>query len=60
MLIRNLISDLGQNFIISLAPISYALINDVPGMAGWKIKDLLNSEEGKSYCIFKWTILWSI
>ena len=46
-LIRNLVSDLGEEFIISLAPISYALVNDVPGMAGWEIKDLMNSPEGK-------------
>jgi hypothetical protein len=46
-LIHDLVCDFGEKFIISLAPISYALMNDVPGMAGFKIKDLLNSSVGK-------------
>ena len=47
MLINKLNEDFGTDFIITMAPVSFALIDDNPGMGGFKYKDLLNSEEGK-------------
>ena len=39
-LIVNLKNDFGSDFIISLAPVSYALENDIPGMGGFIYKQL--------------------
>ena len=46
-LINNIIHDFGEDYIISTAPVSGSLINNVPGMGGFCYKDLLNSNEGK-------------
>ena len=47
MLINKIIQDFGNQFIISMAPVSYALKADTPGMGGFIYKELFNSEEGK-------------
>ena len=46
-LINNIIHDFGEDYIISTAPVSGSLINNIPGMGGFCYKDLLNSNEGK-------------
>jgi len=49
--IKKLISKIrgtfGENFLISMAPVSSAMENDQPGMGGFVYKDLFNSTEGK-------------
>ena len=47
MLIKEIKKDFGINFIVSMAPVAYALESDTPGMGGFMYKDLFNSEEGK-------------
>ena len=47
MLIKQIKKDFGNNFIISMAPVSYALENDSPGMGSFSYKELYNSDEGK-------------
>jgi len=47
MLINQLSKDFGENFIITMAPISPTLQNDGGSMAGFNYKDLYLSEEGK-------------
>ena len=46
-LINNIVADFGADFIISMAPVQYAIEEDVDGMGGFKYKDLLKSVEGK-------------
>lgn len=46
-LINNLVSDLGEDFEITMAPLSDSLETDEPGMGGFIYKDLFKSEEGK-------------
>lgn len=46
-LINKIKNDFGKNFIITMAPVAYALQNDIPGMGGFIYKDLFNSNEGK-------------
>ena len=45
-LIHQIKYDFGSEFIISMAPVSYSMINDNPGMGGFCYKDLLNSNMG--------------
>lgn len=47
MLIRDLINDFGENFIITMAPIANAMTHDKPGIGCFIYKDLYNSDEGK-------------
>lgn len=47
-LISDLVSDFGQDFIITLAPIQSSLIFEEPGLGGFKYKDLLKSSCGSS------------
>jgi chitinase len=47
MLIRDLINDFGENFIITMAPIANAMKYDKPGIGYFIYKDLYNSDEGK-------------
>lgn len=47
MLISDLNNDFGNDFIMSMAPVQYAIEEDSSGMGGFKYKDLFNSEEGK-------------
>tara|TARA_B100002051_G_C16740297_1_gene643828 strand:- start:3314 stop:4111 length:798 start_codon:yes stop_codon:yes gene_type:complete len=47
MLMNRLISDFGEQFIITMAPVAPSLINDEPGMGGFVYKELYNSPEGK-------------
>lgn len=47
MLIKQIKADFGNDFIISMAPVAYALENDSPGMGGFQYKELYNSDEGK-------------
>jgi len=46
-LISKIRGDFGENFLISMAPVSSAVENDQPGMGGFVYKDLFNSTEGK-------------
>jgi len=46
-LIDNLIKDFGEDFTITMAPVSGALINDGAGFGGFSYKELYNSNEGK-------------
>lgn len=46
-LIQRLIDDFGENFIITMAPISSSLITDGGSMAGFNYKHLYNSTQGK-------------
>ena len=46
-LIRRIDQDFGRNFIISMAPVSFALQNDGPGLGNFSYKELYNSKEGK-------------
>jgi len=48
MLINQLIEDFGEDFIITMAPISASLSNDGSSMAGFKYKELYLSTEGKN------------
>ena len=47
MLIRRLVEDFGENFTITMAPISPSLQTDGGSMAGFNYKELYQSEEGK-------------
>ena len=47
MLINDLVRDFGENLIITMAPVSSAMINDRPGLGGFVYKDLYDSDEGK-------------
>ena len=47
MLINQLVKDFGEDFIITMAPVSSTLQNDGSSMAGFSYKDLYLSEEGK-------------
>ena len=38
MLINKINEDFGAGFLITMAPVSFALINDSPGMGGFVIK----------------------
>ena len=46
-LITKINSDFGNDFIISMAPIQYALETNTPGLGGFIYKDLIESTEGK-------------
>ena len=46
-LINNLINDFGEDFTITMAPVSDALINDGEGFGGFSYKKLCGSNEGK-------------
>jgi len=45
-LIKRLRKDLGSDFTISLAPVSFALVSNSPGLGGFSYNDLKNSEVG--------------
>ena len=47
MLINKINNDYGSDFTISMAPLSYSLKADEPGMGGFSYKELYNSPEGK-------------
>ena len=47
MLIRDIHSDFGDNFVITMAPLAGSLMGDGTGMGGFIYKDLYNSPEGK-------------
>lgn len=47
MLIERLDKDLPQDFQITLAPVSFALVSNTSGMGGFSYKDLKNSSIGK-------------
>ena len=46
-LVKLIKSDFGEEFEVTMAPVSSAMENDIPGMGGFVYKDLYNSEEGK-------------
>lgn len=46
-LIQKLIEDFGEDFIITMAPVSNSLINDGEGFGGFSYKDLYKSSVGK-------------
>lgn len=46
-LIKQLKNDLGNEFIITMAPVCESLLHDQSGMGNFIYKDLYNSEEGK-------------
>lgn len=52
MLIRRIRTDFGKDFTISMAPISYSMESDNPGMGGFIYKDLYNSPEGSQIDYF--------
>ena len=45
-LINSIVNDFGKDYVISTAPVSGSLINNIPGMGGFCYKDLLKSPEG--------------
>jgi alkaline phosphatase D len=47
-LINNIRGDFGVNFTISMAPVSSAMEEDIPGMGGFVYKDLFKSPEGSN------------
>jgi len=47
MLITRIVKDFGEDFIITMAPVSPSLIHDGSSMAGFNYKELYKSEEGK-------------
>ena len=47
MLISKLDQDFGKEFIITMAPVAYALENNTPGMGGFLYNELYKSEEGQ-------------
>lgn len=52
-LINCLINDFGEDFIITMAPVSESLISDGPGgFGGFSYKDLYESKEGEHICWF--------
>lgn len=46
-LIRDIYTELGSDFIITMAPLQSSLSSDIPGMGGFIYKDLYKSDEGK-------------
>ena len=46
-LIQKLIEDFGEDFIITMAPVSESLTDDVKGLGGFSYKDLYKSSVGK-------------
>ena len=52
-LISKIRSGFGENFLISMAPVSSAMESDQPGMGGFVYKELFNSTEGKMIDFFK-------
>lgn len=52
MLIKKVKKDFGKDFIISMAPISYALKTNNTGLGNFSYNELYNSEEGKSIDYF--------
>ena len=50
-LIKQLKKDFGEDFIITMAPVQYAMENDLPGLGGFIYKDLYNTC-GKSISYF--------
>lgn len=46
-LINKLKTDMGNDFIITMAPLGSSLANDISGMGGFNYKQLYNSPEGK-------------
>lgn len=46
-LVKLIKRDFGEEFEVTMAPVSSAMENDIPGMCGFVYKDLYNSEEGK-------------
>lgn len=52
MLIRRLKADFGLEFQITMAPISYSMETDNPGMGGFVYKDLFHSPEGSQIDYF--------
>jgi len=46
MLINRLVKDLGNDFIITMAPVSSTMVSDGSSFAGFNYKELYNSEEG--------------
>lgn len=51
-LINKLKQDMGNQFIISMAPLGSSLSNDISGMGGFNYKTLYNSPEGKQINYF--------
>lgn len=47
MLINKIKKDFGNDFIISMAPVQYAMENNSPGLGGFSYQELYNSKEGK-------------
>lgn|ERR1711871_486936 len=47
MLIRKIRADFGEDFIISMAPVSFALKYNNSGLGNFSYKELFNSDEGK-------------
>jgi hypothetical protein len=47
MLIRKIRLDFGKDFIISMAPVSFALKSNISGLGNFSYKELYNSDEGK-------------
>lgn len=47
MLIKRLDKDFGKDFIISMAPVSYALKTDNPGLGNFSYKELYRTPEGQ-------------
>ena len=45
-LINQLIKDFGEYFVITMAPVAYALSDDGAGLGGFSYKELYNSHEG--------------
>ena len=51
-LIRQLHTDFGSQFVITMAPLASSLMGDGPGMGGFSYKRLLNSPEGQRIAWF--------
>ena len=47
VLINSITAEFGDDFIITMAPVSSSLVSDNHGMGGFSYKELYNSEEGK-------------
>lgn len=52
MLIKRIRKDFGDDFTISMAPLSYSMEHDTPGMGGFIYKDLYCSPEGSQIDYF--------